>query len=111
MLDNLSKGLDNPSEATVTAEAIAMEMSAIVREAAEPSVPGESIKSAVRRAAFRLGLTYRRVRSYWYTEVRTVPAHEADRLRKARRQMMRDRAARLNAELETLQLRLRDLEG
>lgn len=92
-------------------EAIAMEMQAIVREAAEPSVLGEHIATAIRRASVRLGLNYRRAKALWYQEIRIVPAHEADVLRKARRRIVRLRADRLNAELEVIQLKLRHLEG
>ena len=112
MLEISSKSAENQTEVFVASpEAIAMEMTAIVREAAEPSVLGEHIAAAIDRAARRLGLSYRRAKAYWYQETRLVPAHEADKLRRARRQMMRDRAARLNAELATLQLRLSALDG
>lgn len=111
MLENQAAIAENLSEVAMSPEAITREMSAIVREAAEPGYAGESVKAAIRRAAFRLALSYRRAKSYWYGDVKLVPAHEADRLRKAKRQILRDRASRLNSELEILQLRLQHLDN
>jgi hypothetical protein len=77
----------------------------IVREAAEPAVPGESVKAAIGRAARALGLSYARARGHWYRQARLIPAEEADALRLARIHLIRERAARLRAELAALEAR------
>lgn len=59
------------------------EMKALVRRAAEPARPGESVKAAISRAARSLGLTYGRVKRYWYGEIQVPPAHEVDAIRAA----------------------------
>lgn len=96
-LEISSEGLENPSKPFLSAPpmpsaSIADEMAAIVRQAAAPVQPGESVGALVNRAARRLGLGPRRARAYWYGEVRNVPAEEADRLRAARRTVLRDQA-------------------
>lgn len=79
------------------------EIRAIVRSAAEPCPPGDSVKGAISRAARALGLSYSRARAHWYGLARLIPAEEADALREARIQLIRDRAARLRAELVALE--------
>ena len=100
-LDNPSEGLDFSSKAQLVEarmpECTLDEMQQIVRAAAQPYEPGEGIKTAINRAARRLGLNNRRARAYWYGEVRLVPADEADRLRAARVDVARDRARELAA--------------
>jgi hypothetical protein len=93
-----------------TAESVRMEMACIVRLAAEPVRPDDHIGALIRRAATRLGLNYSRAKRLWYSEVSVIPAHEADALRERRMHLLRDRAARLNNELQALQIRLADLE-
>ncbi len=85
---------------------VAAEMRAIVMEAAWPSVPGESVGAAIQRAARRLHLGYSRVRAYWYSQVRLVPAEEADRLRAVQVALMAERLARLDAEAALIRARL-----
>ncbi|EHM01403.1 hypothetical protein HMPREF9946_02142 [Acetobacteraceae bacterium AT-5844] len=83
------------------------EIQQIVRQAAEPSQAGESVKAAIGRAARSLGLSYSRARAHWYGLARMVPAEEADALRRARIQLIRERAARLRAELLALEIKER----
>jgi transposase-like protein len=94
---------DNPSEGAVMSCTVPEEAQQIVRLAAEPAVPGESVKSAIGRAARALGLTYARARGLWYRQARLISAEEADALRLARMQLNRQRAARIRAELAVLE--------
>lgn len=59
------------------------EMKTLVRRAAEPARPGESVKAAIGRAARVLGLTHGRTKRYWYGEIQVPPAHEVDVIRAA----------------------------
>lgn len=59
------------------------EMRNLVRQAAEPARPGESVKAAIGRAARVLGLSHGRVKRYWYGEIQVPPAHEVDAARAA----------------------------
>lgn len=55
----------------------------LVRLAAEPSKPGDSVKQSIDRAARRIGLSHGRVKRYWYGEIPSPPAHEVDAIRAA----------------------------
>ena len=77
---------------------IAGEMQGRVKLAAFPPKPGESVKSAQRRAASRLGLSFPRVRAIWYALAKRIDAWEAD--------LIRSRTAHLGE----LYVRLNDLE-
>lgn len=77
---------------------IKAEMQHRVRLAALPAEPGESAKSAQRRAARRLGLGYGLLRRLWYGLVQRVDAATADHIRKG------------TEHLEQLQVRVIDLE-
>jgi hypothetical protein len=91
---------------------IAAEMAEIVRlAAAQGAQPGEGVKAAMRRAGRVLGLKHRRVKSLWYREVLRITAEEADALRAARIRILREHAARLDAELALLRARLSTLEA
>lgn len=57
------------------------EASVLIRKAAEPRPIGDSVKSAIRRAAHRLGLSFTRAKTIWYGEARRIDAHEMDALR------------------------------
>jgi hypothetical protein len=92
-----------------TADAVALEMRETVRGHVSLYNDG-SLKQAWDRVARRYGMTARRVRAYWGGEIKTVPAHEADAIRAAKRAIIRERQKLLNLELETLQLRLDALE-
>ena len=81
---------------------VADEMHALVREAAEPVPPGDSVKAAINRAARSLGISTARARSYWYRLVKLVPAEEADALRKRRNEIRELRIQRLEHELAAL---------
>lgn len=85
--------------------AIRSEMQTIVRSAAEPWSPGDSVKAAVQRASRKIGLPYRRIRSFWYAQA-DAWAHEADRLRAWRVLAEHQQEQRLRDELHALQARL-----
>ena len=52
-----------------------------VRRCAEPRLPGDSVKAAIRCASRRLGLSFTRTRDIWYGDARRIDAAEMDRLR------------------------------
>lgn len=64
-------------------DGIVLEMQQIVRSAAEPWAPGDSVKAGIRRAARQTGLSYRRAETFWHAAVKpaAVRAIEADALR------------------------------
>jgi len=64
-----------------TADQIQEEMSALLHRLADPGTAGESVKSCIRRAATRAGLTYSQTKKLWYRETRNIPAFVADELR------------------------------
>ena len=108
-----SKRVENPSKGAMQPEAvftdILKEMTEIVRDAAGPRTG--SAKEQIDLAARRLGISFSRAKSYWYGAIRNISATEAHLLRQKRRQIICDRAARLKAELEILNLRLARLEN
>ena len=57
------------------------EAQALLRELAEPAVPGELVTAAVGRAARRAGLSASRVGKIWYGNARAILAVEMDQLR------------------------------
>lgn len=97
MSHNPSEISDNPLEARVP---VTVEMAAIMRDAAQPVPPGDSVKAAIGRAARRLGLPYERARAIWYGQARLIRAEEADRLRARRRDLARQRLAQLQHEID-----------
>lgn len=101
MLDKEEKIVANPAS-------LRMEMCEIVRTAAFPVAPGDSVKAALRRAARNLsgtGLSERRVRSLWHQAADTW-AHEADALRAWHADWKRREIARLANELTILQAQI-----
>jgi hypothetical protein len=85
------------------AATIANEMQTIVRRAAEPWAPGDSIKAALDRAARRTGIGFRRVRTLWYRQTEAISAVEADTLREWHRNWIATQRERLTAELQRLE--------
>src|SRR3954470_576434 len=65
---------------------------------------------ALGQAAKKLGLKPRRAEAYWWGEVSMVPAWEADRMRERRIQLLLEREARLDRELEDVRAVLSALE-
>ena len=87
------------------------EASTLLRRAAEPQPVGDSVKSAIGRAARRVGITFSRTQDIWYREARTVRADEMDAIRKAAAQRTKEQEARheyreLMARLTTMESRL-----
>lgn len=64
-----------------SAEKVQDEISALLRQLASPSEPGESVKACIRRAARNSGLTFNQARHGWYREWKNIPAHIADQIR------------------------------
>jgi hypothetical protein len=75
-ISKMSEFRSENSEMSYVAEA-----SDLIRKAAEPRPVGDSVKSAIRRAARRLNLTFTRAKTIWYGEARRIDAHEMDALR------------------------------
>ena len=91
------------------ADAVRAEMAGIVRLAAEPFLP-RGVGYALGQAAKKLGIKPRRAEAYWWGEVSMVPAWEADRMRERRIQLLLEREARLDRELEDVRAVLSALE-
>lgn len=87
---------------------VALEMHAIVRFAAEPPRPGETAKAAIRRAARRLRISYRRAYTFWYRQPAAVRAEEADALRAARLDLLALRQRQLEHELLAIRAELNE---
>ncbi len=96
------KILDNRDTDMDRCDALTAEMQGIVRGAAEPWAPGDGVKAGIGRAARRLGLRYRRARSFWYGERAAVRALEADALRTRNRELLAERRRRITAEAARL---------
>ncbi len=84
---------------------IRREMQGIVRSAAEPRQPGDTVRSKLLRAAYRLGLPPSRLKKLWYGEADTW-TWESDQIRAWATRANLQKAERLNAELRVLQARL-----
>ena len=90
----------------VALDAVRHEMRDAVRVAAEPVQPGDSVKGQIMRAAQRLGVEFSKARKLWYGLPVIIHAHEADRIRAARRAVLIERQNRLEQELNNLQQEL-----
>lgn len=90
---------------------VTIEMQGIVRRAAEPREPSDSVKAAIRRAARRLGLSHRRATTFWYGRSCAVRATEADRLREADLRLLKERGRRIESELNGIRASIAAREG
>lgn len=91
--------------------AISNEMQAIVRRAAEPWRPGDSVKAGIDRAARTTGLTFRRIRTLWYRQTEAISAVEADTLRAWNRRWLATQKDRLRASLAQLEIEWERMGG
>lgn len=83
------------------ARAVLEECTAAVRDMVEAHrARSGSVKRAVQIVADAIGLTARRIEAYWWREAASVPAHEADAIRRALAAVHAEEAARLAAELD-----------
>lgn len=99
----------NPNKDSMMSNAALADMQRIVRSAAEPRAPGDSIKAAIGRAAHALGLSYRRAYDFWYASPSAaVRAHEADRLRNEELRILAAERARLTTQMQWLEMRLNE---
>lgn len=71
----------------------------LLRKLSEPRPVGDSVKSAIARAARRLRWSYTRTKAIWYAEARRIDASEMDQLRAEARQQ----ASRYSAIAHALQ--------
>lgn len=111
MTQLVARGVGRLDRGVAPRDAIVAEMQGIVRRAAAPGAVGESTKAAINRAARRLGLSYRRTRTFWYGSHCAVLALEADRMRAVELRLLAERRTRLTAELNQVTARLNALEG
>jgi hypothetical protein len=99
--------LSNRDKESAMADAILADMQRITRLAAEPRVADDSAKAAINRAARRLGISFRRARSFWYASPdAAVRAIEADRIRAEETRILASRRIRLEQELDWIEARL-----
>lgn len=101
----------NPLTLRFNAVDAAAEAQQLVRAAAEPREPGESVKASINRAARRLGLKPRRVEQAWYRQPARWLSTEMDTMRARAADALRARQARLRSELAALDERLALLPG
>lgn len=83
-------------------DAIVHEMQRAMRTLAAPGNPGESVKTAINRAARRAGLTHLQARRLWYGTWIEIPAYVVDGIRVVVEQSTAQ-------EIEQLQARLNEL--
>lgn len=99
--------LHNTDKESAVADAILADMQRITRLAAEPRVVDDSAKAAINRAARRLGISFRRARSFWYASPdAAVRAAEADRLRSEEMRILASQRIRLEQELDWIEARI-----
>ena len=92
-------------------QAIHTELAAIVRDAIEAHrARGQKTEHAMQLAARELGISPRRVKSWRYGEVYTVPAEEAETIRAAKQRLEKGRVDKLRAELALAEARLSTAE-
>ncbi|WP_194285592.1 hypothetical protein [Komagataeibacter medellinensis] len=85
-----------------SAESVAIEMQSIVRDAAKPLLPGDTIGRQIERAARVLGMATGKCKRLWYREDKAILAHEADGLRAWHAQWQERQIRRLDHELNLL---------
>jgi hypothetical protein len=105
-----SKVAENRNAHVANYDALADEMSEIVREAMQPWGPGDSTKAALVRAHRALGISFRRARSFYYHEPVALLAQEADRLRAWRRDYVAREVAAAEIRLTLLRERQQALK-
>ncbi|WP_143217281.1 hypothetical protein [Acetobacter sp. DsW_063] len=94
-----------------TAETIAIEMQAIVKDAASPFIAGDTVGRQIDRAARVLGITAGQAKRFWYLEVKQVLAVEADRLRSWHTEWKSRQAAQLDHQFYILKARMAEMES
>lgn len=110
-LANQGKSLACAGQGQPMADALVSEMQAIVRRAAEPWRPGDSVKAGIARASRRLDIGFRRARTFWYGNPCAVLALEADRLREADLRLLADERHRLASKIEMIRARINARAG
>lgn len=75
--------------------------SEVLRELAEPRPVGDTIQSAIVRAARVVGIPYARTFNIWYGRARRIDAHEARQIEEALQQKREEEARNEIHELRT----------
>jgi hypothetical protein len=111
MTHHENKRMANRDTSVANQDKLVAEMRAIVRRAGDPgTMNSESVKAMINRAARRLGLGYRRTRTFWYGSRCTVLAIEADQMRAAELRLLAERQSHLRLELNHVTAQLDALE-
>lgn len=87
-----------------TAEAVAQELTGIVKELVH-AAPEITVKARLRAVARHIGIPFGRAQNYLYSEIRCPPAHEADQIRayyESAKQLIEAKNAYENARQEFL---------
>lgn len=92
----------------MSAEAIRAEMTQMVREASEPRPAGDSVKSAINRAAVCLRRPPGWVKRHWYGEARRIEAPDYLETRRRIDDKRRRDIERLRTQLATIEAMRRD---
>ena len=92
--------------AEFTAARVNSEIRSMVVNTIEGMPGNGSVKSRIRDAARRLGLSVDRVRQFYYNRVRRIEAHEAAQIIRRAEQAKLERADRLLVEYEALRLEM-----
>lgn len=82
------------------------ELQGMVRGAAEPWSPGESVKAAIRRAARALGMKPRRAEQAWYRQPAAWRAAEVETIRARHRDVLLARLERTRREAAAIEAML-----
>lgn len=114
MSEKFTEKLGFHTESTVLLMSAVCEASGLIRQASEPRPAGDSVKSAIGRAArkvsrfMRQPMTFSRAEDIWRQEARSIRAEEMDALRAAakREKAFHDEAAALEARLARVEAAL-----
>ena len=84
---------DNPTKSKDLRVSASIEASELLhRLAGVPAFGGGNVKSAIRSAHAKSGMTFSRVRKLWYCEARAILSEEMDELRRRVARILRDEA-------------------
>ncbi|WP_215754229.1 hypothetical protein [Acetobacter sp. P5B1] len=92
------------------AETVALEMQAIIRDAASPFEAGDTVGRQIDRAARRLGIPVGKCKRIWYGEYKTVLAWEADQLRAWHEDWQSQQVRKMDHQLAILKAKMENRE-
>lgn len=118
MSGKFSENLGFRTESTVLRMSAICEASDLIRQASEPRQPGDSVKSAINRAARKVSrfmaqpMSFGRAEDIWRQEARSIRAEEMDALRAAakREKAFQNEATALEARLARVEAALLALD-